>query len=289
MTAVHNAPQYGGEFEVTEVTLSYPNRETPVLRGVSAQIEPGSMTVIVGPNACGKSTLLRALGRILQPGEGTVALDGKAVHSYGSKEFAREVGFLAQSAIAPDAITVGDLVARGRFPHQGMFRQWSETDEQAVLKALESTGTLPLADREVADLSGGQRQRAWIAMVLAQETRVLLLDEPTTFLDLCHQIEILELCRELNQRHGTTVIAVLHDLNQAARYADQIIAMAEGRIVAHGRPEEVITSQTVEAIFGVHSRVMADPETGTPLIVPVAGPYSRRVGNSVPEEAGQGT
>lgn len=264
-------------FEADSLTLSYPNAEAPVLREVSARIRPGSFTVIVGPNACGKSTFLRALGRILSPGEGTVSLDGKAVHTYRPKEFAREVAFLPQSANAPDSITVGDLVARGRYPHQGMLRQWSDADESAVLLALERTGTLELAEREVADLSGGQRQRVWIAMVLAQETRTLLLDEPTTFLDVSHQLEILELCRRLNQEHGTTVIAVLHDLGQAARYADHMIAMCEGRVVAHGSPEEVVTGETVASVFGLSARVIEDPETGTPLVIPLAGSHTRRV------------
>jgi len=273
-------PHVGGGFTASNVTLAYSNNNAPVLKEVSAQIEPGSMTVIVGPNACGKSTFLRALGRILTPQEGGVMLEGKPVDTYGAKEFAREVGFLAQTAIVPDSITVGDLVARGRFPHQGMLHQWTEADEAAVVVALERTGTFSLAEREVASLSGGQRQRVWIAMVLAQQTRVLLLDEPTTYLDLCHQFEILELCRELNQEFGTTIIAVLHDLNQAARYADRMIAMRDGRVYAHGTPEEVLTDETIESIFGVKSRVIMDPETGTPMIVPRAGTYSRRVAAS---------
>ncbi len=259
------------------VTLGYPGAERPVLAEVSARVEPGTVTVIVGPNACGKSTLLRAFGRILRPSAGIVTLDGRAVQEYGPKEFARAVGFLPQSAIAPDGITVGDLVARGRFPHQGLLRQWSDADEEAVVTALERTSTLPLADRPVAALSGGQRQRVWIAMVLAQQTDALLLDEPTTYLDIAHQIDILELCRELNEEHGTTVVAVLHELNQAARYADTIIAMAEGRVIAEGTPEEVVTAATLREAFGITARVVPDPETGTPMVVPAAGARARGI------------
>ena len=257
------------------VTIGYPGAERPVLQDVTARVEPGKVTVIVGPNACGKSTLLRAFGRILRPSAGIVTLDGKAVQEYGPKEFARAVGFLPQSAIAPDGITVGDLVARGRFPHQGMLRQWSDADEGAVVTALERTRTLALADRPVAALSGGQRQRVWIAMVLAQQTDALLLDEPTTYLDIAHQIDILELCRELNEEHGTTVVAVLHELNQAARYADTIIAMAQGRVITEGTPEEVVTAATLHEAFGITARVVPDPETGTPMVVPAAGARTR--------------
>ncbi|PXA68000.1 ABC transporter ATP-binding protein [Cryobacterium arcticum] len=260
----------------TDVTLSYPGSTTPIVIGVSATLEPGALTVIVGPNACGKSTLLRAFGRILRPDHGEVTLDGRDVHRYGSKEFARRVGLLPQSTVAPDGITVGDLVARGRFPHQGALRQWSDADEDAVVTALERTSTVALADRYLSDLSGGQRQRVWIAMALAQQTDVLLLDEPTTFLDLAHQLEVLELCRELTDVHGTTVVAVLHDLNHAARYADRIIAMRDGAIVASGTPHEVITSTTVTNVFGIACRVIDDPETSTPLVVPAAGAHARR-------------
>lgn len=260
----------------TEVTLTYPRSPVPVVRGVSAALQPGALTVIVGPNACGKSTLLRAFGRILRPKLGAITLDGKALQRYRSTEFARLVGLLPQSPVAPDGITVGDLVARGRFPHQGAMRQWGPTDEAAVVVALERTSTTELSDRYLSDLSGGQRQRVWIAMALAQQTDILLLDEPTSFLDLAHQLEVLELCRELTDLHGTTVVAVLHDLNQAARYADRVVAMRSGEIVASGTPAEVITSAVVHDVFGVACRVIDDPETSTPLVVPAAGGHARR-------------
>lgn len=263
-----------------ELTLTYAGAARPSVHAVTARIEPGELTVIVGPNACGKSTLLRAFGRILRPRAGSVTLDGKDVLSLGSKEFARAVGLLPQSAQAPDGITVGDLVARGRFPHQGMLRQWSEQDEDAVVSALERTGTFELADRLLSDLSGGQRQRVWIAMALAQQTDILLLDEPTTFLDLAHQLEVLELCRELTDEHNTTVVAVLHDLNHACRYADRIVAMRDGRIHAAGDPDEIVTSSLVEEVFGVRCRVVPDPVTGTPLVVPDTGRTRRHKSRS---------
>lgn len=266
----------GAGLAASNVTLTYAGASEPVLRDVTAHLTPGTMTVIVGPNACGKSTLLRAFARILRPSDGTVTLDHQDINAYSAKEFARTVGFLPQSAVAPEGITVGDLVSRGRYPHQGLLRQWSEQDEAAVLDALHRTGTWELADRLVATLSGGQRQRVWIAMVLAQRSGILLLDEPTTFLDLAHQLEILELCRELQDQHGATVVAVLHDLNHAARYADQIIAMSAGRVIAHGTPEAVITTQTVAEVFGVAARIIPDPETGTPLVVPLAGTRAHR-------------
>nr|WP_064570747.1 ABC transporter ATP-binding protein [Gordonia sp. LAM0048] len=248
-----------------DVTLGYDGKT--IIAGLSASIPDRSFTVIIGPNACGKSTLLRGLSRLLAPTCGQVILDGKAISSRPAKGVARRLGLLPQSAIAPDGITVADLVARGRYPHQGLLRQWSSADEQAVLDALEATGTVDLAPRRVDELSGGQRQRIWVAMVLAQETDLLLLDEPTTFLDIAHQVELMELFAHLN-RQGRTVIAVLHDLNHAARYADHIIAMREGEILAAGPPAEVVTSQRVEEIYDLPNVVIADPITGGPLVVP---------------------
>ena len=250
------------------ISLSYPGRETPVLAELSTRIPPGRLTVIVGPNACGKSTLLRAFGRVLRPSTGRVALDGAEIGSLSSKRFARAVALLPQSAVAPDGITVGDLVARGRFPHQGLLRQWSKQDEAAVVWALERTLTMPLADRRVAELSGGQRQRVWIAMALAQEAPIMLLDEPTTYLDIAHQIELMELFTHLH-RAGRTLVAVLHDLNQAARFATHLIAMRDGRIVAQGPPAEVLTSELVEGVFGLRCLVTPDPVSGTPQVVPL--------------------
>ncbi len=239
-----------------------------VVAGLDVAIEAGSFTVIVGPNACGKSTLLRSLSKVLPPRSGTVLLDGREISGMRPKAFAREVGFLAQSSIAPEGITVHELVSRGRYPYQSVLHQWSDEDDEQVSVAMERTNIGALATRRVAELSGGQRQRVWIAMALAQQTRVLLLDEPTTFLDLAHQVEVLELCRELNQVLGTTVVAVLHDLNQACRYADRIIAMRDGQILTQGKPSDVMTAETVEQVFGLKVSVTSDPVTGTPLVLP---------------------
>jgi iron complex transport system ATP-binding protein len=225
--------------------------------------------MIVGANACGKSTLLRGLSRLLKPAGGTVTLDGKDIHSRPAKELARILGLLPQHPTAPDGILVRDLVGRGRYPHQGFFRSWSTDDHLAVQRALEATETLELAERNVDELSGGQRQRVWIAMALAQETEVLLLDEPTTYLDLAHQVEVLDLITDLNRRRGTTVAIVLHDLNLAARYADHVIAMKGGRIVAEGTSADVVTEDLVRDVFGLDSRVLPDPISGTPLIIPL--------------------
>jgi iron-siderophore transport system ATP-binding protein len=250
------------------VTLAYDKRV--VAEGLDVEIPEGGFTAIVCPNACGKSTLLRALARMLKPRAGTVLLDGREIAKQPSKDVARRLGLLAQSAVAPDGITVVDLVARGRHPHQSFLRQWSRADERAVQAAMEATRVGDLADRPVDELSGGQRQRVWLAMVLAQETPLLLLDEPTTFLDLQYQIEVLDLCAQLHAS-GRTLVAVLHDLNQACRYATHLIAMREGSVVARGTPSEVVDAELVERVFGVRCRVIADPETGTPLIVPTRG------------------
>lgn len=255
------------------ISLSYDRSE--IVRDLSVSIPTGGFTVIIGPNACGKSTLLRGLSRLLPPSSGRVVLDGQTISSYPAKEVARRLGLLPQSATAPDGITVADLVARGRYPHQSLVRQWSGADEQAVGRALKATGTADLASRPVDALSGGQRQRVWVAMVLAQETDLLLLDEPTTFLDVAHQVELMELFAELNAE-GRTLVAVLHDLNHAARYASHIIAMRDGRIVAEGPPQEVITSERVQEVFGLANVVISDPVTGGPLVVPLRGTAPER-------------
>jgi iron complex transport system ATP-binding protein len=250
-----------------DLTLKYDQRT--VIDGLSVEIPEGKVTMIVGANACGKSTLLRGLSRLLKPASGMVTLDGEDIHTRPAREVARTLGLLPQHPTAPDGITVRDLVGRGRYPHQGFFRSWSEKDDAAVQRALDATETLELAGRNVDELSGGQRQRAWIAMALAQETDVLLLDEPTTYLDLAHQVEVLDLITDLNRKRGTTVAIVLHDLNLAARYADHVIAMKAGRIVAEGASGEVVTEELVRDVFGLDSRVVTDPVSGTPLVIPL--------------------
>ena len=256
MTALH----------ALDLTLAYGKRT--ISDGLSLEIAPGSFTVIVGPNASGKSTLLRALAGLIAPRKGQVLLHGRDLAEHGSKELARLLGLLPQTSIAPEGIRVADLVARGRFPHQRAFDRWSPRDEEAVASAMASTGVTELSGRLVDELSGGQRQRVWVAMALAQQTGVLLLDEPTTFLDIAHQVAALELFRELNLA-GHTLVAVLHDLNQAARYASHIVVMSEGAIVAHGSPAEVITAEIIGRVFDLPCRILTDPESGTPMVIPL--------------------
>jgi iron complex transport system ATP-binding protein len=254
------------ELRADGLVLGYEGRR--VVEGLDLVVPNGRVTVIVGPNACGKSTLLRALARLMRPEEGAASLDGTDVHKYPSKQLATVLGLLPQQPIAPEGITVADLVGRGRFPRQGLFRQWTTADDEAVAEALRSTGTDDLAARHIEELSGGQRQRVWIAMALAQQTDILLLDEPTTFLDVTHQIEVLDLLQELNQERGTTVVMVLHDLNLAARYADHLVVMSAGRIVAEGAPRDVISAELVKQAFGLESLVIDDPVSGSPMVVP---------------------
>ncbi|MFJ3940975.1 ABC transporter ATP-binding protein [Streptomyces parvus] len=249
------------------LTLGYGDRT--VVDSLDLSVPPGRITVIVGANACGKSTLLRSMSRLLAPRAGRVVLDGKEVHRLPAKDLARTLGLLPQSPVAPEGITVSDLVGRGRHPHQGIFSRWNEKDDAAVAAALEATHTEPLAERAVDELSGGQRQRVWIAMALAQQTDLLLLDEPTTFLDASHQIEVLDLLTDLNRSRGTTIVMVLHDLNLAARYADHLIALADGGLHASGTPAEVLTEETVRAVFDLDSRIIEDPVSGRPLMLPI--------------------
>jgi iron complex transport system ATP-binding protein len=253
--------------EVRQLSAGY--GETEILRMLDLDVPPGRITVIVGANASGKSTLLRTMSRLLSPSTGQVLLDGRSIHGMPTRELARTIGLLPQSPIAPDGILVDDLVRRGRHPHHGLFSSWTRRDEEAVQHALAVTGTAELAERPVDELSGGQRQRVWIAMALAQETDILLLDEPTTFLDINHQIEILDLLVDLNQSRGTTVVMVLHDLNLGARYADHLVAVAGGKVHVSGAPEDVLTEDTVRTVFGLESRILTDPTAGRPIMVPI--------------------
>lgn len=250
-----------------DVTLSYGNR--PVVDSLDLAIPRGRITVIVGANACGKSTLLRAMARLLPPQSGRVLLDGKDLNRLPTKEVARSLGLLPQSPIAPEGIVAADLVARGRHPYQRILARWNDQDDLAVAEAMAATDTTSLAERSVDELSGGQRQRVWIAMALAQQTDVLLLDEPTTFLDVAHQVDVLDLLTDLNRDRGTTIVMVLHDVNLAARYADHLIAVADGRVYATGSPTDVMTSELIDDVFGLASRVIEDPVSGSPLVLPI--------------------
>ncbi len=259
MTASHT-------LSAESLALGYGDRV--IIDGLDLQIPPGRITAIVGANGCGKSTLLRALARLIPPRSGQVVLDGKALHSRPTKEVARTLGLLPQSPIAPEGIAVADLVGRGRHPHQKLLARWSTRDYEVVAQSLEATGTSDLADRAVDELSGGQRQRVWIAMALAQETDILLLDEPTTFLDVAHQVEVLDLLTDLNRERGTTIVMVLHDMNMAARYADHLYALRDGRVVAGGAPGEVVTSELIRDVFELDALVVPDPVSGAPIVLP---------------------
>ncbi|WP_067440605.1 ABC transporter ATP-binding protein [Nocardioides jensenii] len=239
----------------------------PVIPGLSLDISRGEFVVVVGPNGCGKSTLLKTFARVNKPTSGHVQLDGHRLNRMRGRVVARRVSLLPQSAVAPEAITVGELVARGRHPHHTLLRQWSPQDDAAIAAALERTQLTDLVRTPVASLSGGQRQRAWVAMVLAQDTEVILLDEPTTFLDIAHQFELLELMADLNAE-GRTIVAVLHDLNQAARFASRLVVMREGEVAGDGAPHDVLTADLVEEVFGIGVEVIADPQAGTPMVVP---------------------
>lgn len=259
---------------IDNLSLSY-DGDTIIVHELNLHIQQGSITALVGPNGCGKSTLLRGLSRLLKPVSGSVYLNGEAIHAMKAKHLARQLGILPQSPTAPEGLTVHELVAQGRYPHQSWFQQWSEEDERIVQDALDTTNLTMFADRPVDTLSGGQRQRAWIAMALAQQTDVLLLDEPTTYLDLAYQMDVLDLLDELNAA-GHTIVMVLHDLNQAARYADTMVAMRGGQIVAHGRPEEVMTPDTILQVFGLMAEVVSDPVSNTPMLIPIGRRKQRK-------------
>lgn len=262
-----------GRLAARGLTLAYEDRT--VVAELDLEVPDGEVTVVVGPNACGKSTTLRALGRLLRPRAGAVLLDGEDLAHIPTRTIAQSLGLLPQSPVAPEAITVSDLVARGRQPHQRWWQQWSQEDERAVTEAMERTDVTALSERPVDELSGGQRQRVWLAMALAQQTDLLLLDEPTTYLDIAHQVEVLDLVRQLaaptaEGTRGRTVVMVLHDLNQAARYADHLVAMKDGRVVARGRPDQIVDAALVREVFGLEAVVVPCPVTGDPLVVPGA-------------------
>ena len=274
MTPIQNLKAARSEsgLSLRGVSLGYSGR--PIVDHIDLDIEPGSFTSILGPNGCGKSTLLKGMTRLLRPLSGDIYLDGKPLRHWGAKAAARRVGLLPQSSSAPDGSTVYGLVRRGRFPHQSFLSPWSERDEQAVRAAMDRTGTTDLRTAQVGELSGGQRQRVWVAMALAQDTEILLLDEPTTFLDINYQLDLLELFAELN-REGRTIVAVLHDLNLAARFSTRIAAMRDGALQAYGTPEEVITESTISNIYGVMSTIIPDPHTGSPMVVPISSRSSQ--------------
>lgn len=259
-------PDDDAHVAVDRVSVAY--GRTIIVEGLDLSIPAGAFTALVGPNGSGKSTILRALGGLLTPKAGTVLLDGRSISEYSTKEVARRVGVLAQGPVAPDGLTVLDLVRQGRYPHRALFGRWSDRDDTACAQALALTGMDALRCRSLDRLSGGQRQRAWIAMALAQETPILLLDEPTTFLDLAHQIEVMDLISRLVTEGGRTVVAVLHDLNQAARYADRMIMLKAGRMAAAGSPDTVMTAQIIADVFGVAATIVADPVAGTPMCIP---------------------
>ena len=249
------------------LTLAYGDRT--IVEQLDLRVPPGRITAIVGANGCGKSTLLRALARLISPRSGQVVLDGKALHGRPPKEIARTLGLLPQAPIAPEGIVVADLVGRGRHPHQKMLARFTAHDYEVVAQSLDATGITEFADRSVDELSGGQRQRVWIAMALAQQTDILLLDEPTTFLDLAHQVEVLDLLTDLSVSRGTTIVMVLHDVNLAIRYADTLVAVKDGKVLAMGAPSEIVTRTLIEEVFGLPNSITSDPVSGKPMVTPI--------------------
>lgn len=258
---------------VKDLSVGYGERT--VLDTLNVDIKRGTVTSIVGPNGCGKSTLLRTMSRLLNPAKGEIVLDGKSIHDIPTRKLATQLGLLPQTPIAPDGIVVADLVGRGRTPHQGILGRWSQQDYDIVAEALETTGISDLAERSIDELSGGQRQRVWIAMALAQRTDTLLLDEPTTYLDVKHQLDVLDLLTELNRDRGTTIVMVLHDLNLAARYSDELVAVSGGKVFAHGHPREVITKENVKSVFGIDSVIITDPVSDQPAVMPIGRHHLR--------------
>ena len=255
------------ELNARALTLAY--ESVTIIDDLSVNIPAGGVTALVGPNGCGKSTLLRGISRLLKPRVGSVMLNAQDIWKLPTKELAKRLGILPQGPVAPEGLTVHELVAQGRYPHQSWFQQWSLEDERVTREALEITNITEFADRAVDTLSGGQRQRAWIAMTLAQDSDVILLDEPTTFLDLAYQIEVLDLLHDLNLERGKTIVMVLHDLNHACRYATHLVALCNGRIFAQGSPEEIVTEKMVREVFGIDCHIMPDPITETPMCIPM--------------------
>lgn len=270
------------EIHARSLTLAYEN--ATIITDLSVSIPASEVTALVGPNGCGKSTLLRGISRLLKPRIGTVTLSAQDIWKLPTKELAKRLGILPQGPVAPEGLTVHELVAQGRYPHQSWFQQWSLEDERITADALEITGIVEFADRPVDTLSGGQRQRAWIAMTLAQDSDVILLDEPTTFLDLAYQIDVLDLLHSLNRERGKTIVMVLHDLNQACRYADHLIAVKAGEIVAEGKPESIVDAELVRQVFGLDCHIMPDPITGTPLVIPIGRTHKTLRNASLPLE-----
>lgn len=266
ITGVESAVDGASRLAARGVTVGYGART--VIDDLDVVIPPGLVTTIIGPNGCGKSTLLRTLSRLLKPAAGTVVLDGEDIAGLRTRDVAKKLGLLPQAPVAPEGLTVADLVARGRHPHQSWLRQWSSDDAAVVERALAMTGVSDLADRAVDTLSGGQRQRVWISMTLAQGTDLLLLDEPTTYLDLAHAIDVLDLVNDLHES-GCTVVMVLHDLNLATRYSDNLVVMRAGSILAQGHPRDVITADLLHEAFGLRAKVIDDPVGDRPLIVPI--------------------
>ena len=259
--------QSNHNLEAKQLTLAYDG--AAIIRNLSLAIPTGKTTVLVGANGCGKSTLLRGLTRLLKPKSGQVYLDGKAIAKLKAKTVAKKMGMLPQSPVAPEGLTVKDLVAMGRYPYQNWLQQWSTEDDKQVAEALEITTMTELADRPLDSLSGGQRQRAWIAMVLAQDTDTLLLDEPTTFLDLSHQVDLLDLLDELQESKGKTIVMILHDLNLSCRYADYLVALQQGKVYATGTPQQVMTEEMLQDVFNLECRIVSDPLSDTPMCIPM--------------------
>jgi iron complex transport system ATP-binding protein len=259
-------------FQTKNIQSGYDNKT--ILEDVSLSIPSNKISIIIGANGCGKSTLLKTMSRLIKPTNGEVLLDGKSIHHMPPKQLAKTLGLLPQSPVVPEGITVADLVGRGRFPHQTLFKGWSKEDYQAVSDALEMMNITEFADRNIDELSGGQRQRVWIAMALAQQTDILFLDEPTTYLDITYQVEILDLLTDLNRKYGTTIVMVLHDINLSARYADYLFTVKKGQLIAEGAPSDILTNALIKETFNLDCQVISDPVSHTPLIIPIGRHHS---------------